>query len=109
MELIREHFGSIIVYKFRRGLSQQECIDELKSLFADKAPFYSTVKIWFNEFNFGRRSRKEEIREGLLNGHCFENIDAVRELIMQDRHVTYREIQAFLSTTYIRYCMNSWP
>ena len=25
-----------------------------------------------------------------------ENIDAVRELIMQDRHVIYREIKAFL-------------
>ena len=25
-----------------------------------------------------------------------QNIDAVRELIMQDRHVTYREIEAFL-------------
>ena len=51
MELTREHFCSIIFYNFRRGLSRQERIDELKSLFGDKAALYTTVKNWFNEFN----------------------------------------------------------
>ena len=64
MELTREHFRSIIFYNFRGGLSRQECIDELKTLFGDKAPFYSTVKNWFTEFNRGRRSLKDEFREG---------------------------------------------
>ena len=56
MELTREHFRAIIFYNFRRGLSRQECIDELKSLFGDKAPSYSTVKNWFDDFSCGRRS-----------------------------------------------------
>ena len=56
MELTREHFRAIIFHNFRRGLSRQECIDELKSLYGDEAPSYSTVKNWFNEFNRGRRS-----------------------------------------------------
>ena len=30
MELNREHFRAIIFYNFRRGLTQQQCIDELK-------------------------------------------------------------------------------
>ena len=47
MELAREHFRDFIFYNFLRGLSQ-ECFDELKSLFGDKAPSYSTVKNWFN-------------------------------------------------------------
>ena len=47
MELAREHFSSIIFYNFRRGLSRQECIDELKSLFGDKAPSNITVKTGF--------------------------------------------------------------
>ena len=47
MELIREHFRAIVFHNFRRGLSQ-EGIDELKSLFDDKAAFYSTMKNWFN-------------------------------------------------------------
>ena len=38
MELTREHFCVIIFYNFRRELSRQECIDELKSLIGDKAP-----------------------------------------------------------------------
>ena len=58
MGLTREHFRSIIFYKFRRGLSRQECIHELKSLFGNKPPSYSTVKS-FNEFNCGRRSLKD--------------------------------------------------
>ena len=63
MELTREYFRGIAFYNFRRGLSRQERIDELKSLFGDKAPSYSTVKNWFNEFNSGRRSLKNKVRE----------------------------------------------
>ena len=46
------------------GLSRQECIDELKSLYGNEAPSYSTVKNWFKEFNRGRRSLKDKFREG---------------------------------------------
>ena len=66
-------------------------------MFGDKAPSYSTVKNWFNEFNCGRRSVKDEVREGCpKTAVVSENIDAVRELIMQDRHVIYREIEPSL-------------
>ena len=36
MKLIREYSRAIIFHHFRRGLTEQECIDELKSLFSDK-------------------------------------------------------------------------
>ena len=53
------------------------------------------MKNWFIEFNCGRRSLVDEIREGLpKTAVAPENIDAVLELIMQDRHATYREIEA---------------
>ena len=88
MELTREHFRAIIFYNFRRGLCRQECIDELKSWFGDKAPSYKIVKNWFNEFNRGGRSLKDEVREDTPKAVIVpENIDAVRDLIMQDRHV----------------------
>ena len=78
MELTREHFRSIIFYNFRGGLSRQECIDEPKSLFGDKALSYSTVKSWFNSFNCGRRSLKDELHEGPPKTVVLsENIDAV--------------------------------
>ena len=60
-------------------------------MFGDKAPSYSTMKNWFNEFNCGQRLLKEEDGEGSpKTAVAPENIDAVRELIMQDRHVPYR-------------------
>ena len=55
------------------------------------------MKNWFPEFNYGQRSLKDKVCEGHLKiAVVSENIDAVRELIMQDRNVTYREIEASL-------------
>ncbi|GFT74146.1 HTH_48 domain-containing protein [Nephila pilipes] len=97
MELNREHFRAIIFHNFRRGLSRQECFDELNFLYSDKAPSYSTVKNWYNEFNRGRCSIQGESRAGRPKSVVVpEKINAVRELIKQDRHVTYREIEASL-------------
>ena len=57
-------------------------IDELKFFYGDETPFYSTVKNWFNEFNCGRRSLKDEIRKRPPKTAVVD----IRELIMQDRH-----------------------
>ena len=38
----------------RRGLTQQQCIDELNSIFDDEAPSRTSVYQWYNEFNRGR-------------------------------------------------------
>ena len=89
MELTREHF--------RHGLPRKECTVELKYLFGDKAPSCSTVKNYFKELNRGRRSLNDELREGPpKTAVVSKNINAVRKLIMQDRYVTYREIEASL-------------
>ena len=78
-----------------------KCIDELKFLFGDKSPSYSTVKNWFNEFNPGRSTLNDEFREGPSKTAIVpENIDAVCELITQDRHVIYRKIEASLGISF---------
>ena len=64
MELTRKHFRAIIFYNFRRGLSQQQCIDELNLTFGDEAPSKTTVYRWYSEFNRGRGSLTDEPREG---------------------------------------------
>ena len=47
------------------------------------------LKNWFNEFNSGRTSLKDEIREGPPKTAVVSDvIDTVGELIMQDRHVS---------------------
>ena len=97
MEFTSENFRAIIFYNFRRGLLRQESIDELKSLFGDKALSYSNVKNWFNEVNRGHNSLKHEFREGPPKTVVVpENIEAVRKMILQDRHETYRGIKASL-------------
>jgi hypothetical protein len=56
------------------------------------------LKNWYNEFNRGRSSLQDEFREGRPKSAFIpENIDAVRELIIQDRHATYREIQTSMN------------
>ena len=53
----------------------------------------------------------DEFREGRPKSVVVpETIDDVRQLILQDRHVTYRKIEITLgisgTSQYIQYCMN---
>ena len=43
MELNREHFRAIIFRNFRRGLTQQQCIDEINSILGDEAASRASV------------------------------------------------------------------
>ena len=80
MELNREHFRAIIFYNFRRKLTQQQCIDELRSIFAKEAPSRTSVYRWYDEFNRGRSSLQNEFREGRPKPVVVpETIDAVHD------------------------------
>ncbi|XP_065650644.1 uncharacterized protein LOC136078770 [Hydra vulgaris] len=99
--LTREHFCAINFYDFRRGLSQQEYVNQLNLTFDDEAPSEATVYCWYSEFNCGRSSLSDEFREGRPKSTVVpENIDTVHEMIKQDRHVTYCEIEASLSISF---------
>ncbi|CAH1986792.1 unnamed protein product [Acanthoscelides obtectus] len=87
MELNREHFRAIIYYNLERQLSQQECLAELLTVFGNEAPHQSTIS----------RCLSDDPRVGAPKSAVTqENVDAVRKLIIEDRHVTYREIEASL-------------
>ena len=97
MELNREHFCAIIFYNFRRGLTQQQCIDELNSIFGNEATSRTRVYRWHGEFNPGYSSLQDEFPKGRRKSVVVpETIDGVRQLILQDRHVTYCEIETTL-------------
>ena len=98
MELNREHFRAIIFYSFQHELTQQQCIDELNSIFSNEAPEPKTnVYRWYGEFNRGRSSLQNEFRKGRSKSVVVpETIKAVSQQILQDRHVTYREIETTL-------------
>ena len=75
MELNREHFRAIIFYNFRRGLTQQQCIDEFNSIFGDEASSRISVYRWYGD----RSSLQDEFREGRPKSVVVpETIDAVR-------------------------------
>ena len=94
MELNREHFLTIIFQKFRRGLTQQQCIDELNSIFGHEAPSRASVYRCYGEFNRGRSSFQNEFREGRPKSVVVPaTIDAVCQLILQDRYASYREVE----------------
>ena len=89
MELNREHYRAIIIYNFRRGLTQQQCIDKLNSIFGNEASSRTSVYRWYSEFNRGRISLQDEFRKGRPKSVVVpETIDAAGQLILQNRHVT---------------------
>ena len=97
MELNREHFLASFFYNFRCGLTQQQCIYELNSNFANEAPSRANVYRWYGEFNRGRSSFQDEFREGRSKSVVVsKTIDAVRQLLLQDRHVIYYGIETTL-------------
>ena len=65
--------------------------------FGDEAPSNKTVYNWFAEFQRGRTFLSDEFHE-VIHPYLLLplSIDAVREIIERDRHITYREIQACL-------------
>ena len=59
--------------------------------------YQGPVYRWYGEFKRGCSSHQDEFREGRPNLVVVpETIDAVRQLILQDRHVTYCEIETTL-------------
>ena len=55
------------------------------------APLRTSVYRWYGRCNPDRSSLQDEFREGRPNSVIVpETIDDVRQLILQDRHVTYR-------------------
>ncbi|CAH2008611.1 unnamed protein product [Acanthoscelides obtectus] len=102
MELNREHFRAIIYYNFQRQLPQQECLAELLSVFGNEAPYQSTISRWYGEFKRGRVGLSVDPRVGApKTAVTQENVDAVHKLIIEDRHVTYGEIEASLKISKI--------
>ncbi|CAH1970250.1 unnamed protein product [Acanthoscelides obtectus] len=89
--------ANTIYHNFQRQVSQQECFAELLSVFGNKAPHQSTISRWYGEFKRGRMSLSDDPRVGASKTAVTEEkVDAVRKLIIEDRHVIYREIEASL-------------
>ncbi|GBP26484.1 hypothetical protein EVAR_85986_1 [Eumeta japonica] len=78
----------MIYYDFRHEI-QKQCINQINSTFGVEALSKTTVYHWFSEFNRGQSMFTDEFKEGHPKAFVVpQNNDSVRELIIQDNHVT---------------------
>lgn len=97
MELNREHMRAILFYNWKRGLSASDCRIEMSGALGMDAPSKATICRWYNEFKRGKNSFEDDPRSGRPSTSVTdENIDAVRELVKDNRRITYKEIEATL-------------
>ncbi|XP_037931530.1 uncharacterized protein LOC119666320 [Teleopsis dalmanni] len=91
-------FNTEVIEGYMSKNNQTECIDDqLGCTFGDKTLNPATVERWLNKIERGRGFLQYEFREGRPRTAIVpETIDAVRETIEMDRHVTYRKIEAAL-------------
>ena len=85
MELNRKHFHAIIFYNFRRVLTQQQCIDELNSIFDEEASSRTSIYRWYGEFHRDRSSLQDEFCEGRPKS-------VVAPETIEHEHLTAKEI-----------------
>lgn len=89
MELSRKDFRAMIFYDFKSSLSPQECAARLQNAFGREAPWLSTVRQWFVEFDRGRVSLHDEFREGRPSTAVNENnVATVKRLIKKNPRIT---------------------
>lgn len=97
MDLRREHFRAMILYDFKCRLKPDESYDRLQMAFMDEGPSKATVYRWYNEFKRGRPTLGDDERSGRpLTAVTEENVLAVKNLIQDNRRITYQEIQHIL-------------
>ena len=94
MNLTRDEIRVMIYYDYKKGLSQQECFESLQKTFGDSCVSRATVYNWYAEFNRGRAHCEDENSTGRPRSAVTpENIEAVRQLISVDPHLTDQQIQ----------------
>ena len=83
----------MIYYDYKKKLSQEECLKSLQKTFGDSCVSHTTVYRWYAEFNRARDHFEDEPCTGRPRSAVTpENIEAVRQLVNMDPHITYQKI-----------------
>ena len=78
----------------KKALSRQEYFESLQKTFGVSCISRATVYNWYAKFNRGRDHFEDEPHAGRPRSLVTpENIEAVRQLISVDPHLTYQQIQ----------------
>lgn len=93
----RSEVRAILKYNFARGLSIDQCLEEIKLVLDSDCPHRTTIFRWYREFERGNFNLEDAEREGRPRTSVTEeNISAVRKMLDEDRRVTYRQIEETL-------------
>jgi len=69
-----------------------ETIQKIQRVFGDDAMGITQIKEWYNRFKDGRMSVDSNTHSGRPSSRNDQLIDQVRTFVMQDHHVTSREL-----------------
>lgn len=96
-------YRSVIKYLFLKGLSGKEIYDDMLTTLGDQCPSYSTIKNWVADFKRGRKDVTDEKRSGRpISVSTQENIDAVHDMILDNRRIGLKRISETLNISYER-------
>jgi len=92
-------YRTIIKFFTLKGLNATEITEELKEVYDESAPAYSTVAKWVAEFKDDpTRDFKDAPRSGRPSTTTTdENIKAVEHIVMRDRQISVRRVAAELN------------
>lgn len=95
--LSREQKRLLIWYCFKRSLTIDAALEELHGVLEEACPSRSSIGSWYAEFRRTRQSVEDEPRTGRPpTAVTEENVNAVRELIESDPHITTLQMRNLL-------------
>lgn len=87
----------VMKFLFLQGKGAKEVHEEMLEVLKDNCPSYSTVKTWVSRFRTGHFEVTDEARSGRpISATDAGNIDAVHDLILQDRRISAKLIAEIL-------------
>lgn len=86
---------AIVYFLWKRGIKAADIVRQLESVFGASALQKTAVYKWIERFKGGRESLEDDDRSGRpAEAITKANINAVEEVVMNDRRVTIAEIEA---------------
>ena len=90
----RDQIRFVMRYNFDRGLSLDQCFDEMQTVMKDKTPHCTTIFRWFREFLRGNFDLKDDFRSGRPpEAVTHENIVRAKDMLNENRQIVHRQLE----------------
>jgi histone-lysine N-methyltransferase SETMAR len=94
----KNEYRAIIKYLFIKGKTAKEIFEDMSETLNEECPSNSTIKYWVSNFKRGDFSTKDGERSGRpISATTQENIDAIHDMILEDRRISSKKIAEILS------------